>query len=344
MKVWMIRAGRHGEQESLAIDKGIAVIGWHEVPNLTQIKSREQMRELCRQIYPNASEAKTSNLVGQLFSFAQRIDIGDIVAIPKKSTSTIALGRVTGPYRYREDLGEVHHTRTVDWIRTDIPRTDFSQDLLYSLGAIMTVCRIERNNAEQRFQQILNGAKDPELTDSVIAGETVASEEGLLEKEAQRDVEQLAKDQIVSHIETNYKGHDLARLVEAILKAEGYQTHLSPPGPDGGVDILAGRGALGFEGPKLCVQVKSSSSPCDVSVFRGLQGTMATFKADQGLLVSWGGFNSVVLREARLSFFSVRLWDASDLVTALLRNYDSLEKELQAEIPLKRIWALVLEE
>jgi restriction system protein len=133
-------------------------------------------------------------------------------------------------------------------------------------------------------------------------------------------------------------------LVDAVLQAEGYVTHLSPPGPDGGVDILARRGSLGLDGPKLCVQVKSSAAPADVSILRGLQGTMSTFKADEGLLVSWGGFNRTVQQEARLSFFSVRLWDADDLVAAIERNYDRLPKELQGELPLKRIWALVIEE
>ena len=158
------------------------------------------------------------------------------------------------------------------------------------------------------------------------------------------DVEQLARDQILAHIERYFKGHELSRLVDAVLQAEGYITKFSPPGPDGGVDILAGHGALGFDRPKLCVQVKSSQSAADVNVLRGLQGTMQTFQADQGLLVSWGGFNKIVEKEARISFFSVRLWDSDDLVEMVLRNYDRLSEELQNELPLKKVWALVVEE
>jgi len=71
---------------------------------------------------------------------------------------------------------------------------------------------------------------------------------------------------------------------------------------------------------------------------------MATFQADQGLLVSWGGFTRAVPKEARLCFFAVRLWDSGDLVEDILRNYDRLPEELQGELPLKRIWALVPEE
>ena len=50
--------------------------------------------------------------------------------------------------------------------------------------------------------------------------------------------------------------------------AEGWVTKFSPPGADGGVDILAGRGSLGLEAPRLCVQVKSQPSPADVTIYR----------------------------------------------------------------------------
>jgi restriction system protein len=79
-------------------------------------------------------------------------------------------------------------------------------------------------------------------------------------------------------------------------------------------------------------------------VYRGLQGTMQTFKADHGLLVCWGGFNRAVLNEARTSHFSVRLWDSNDVVQALYRNYERLPAEMQAAVPLKRTWMLVLDE
>jgi len=71
---------------------------------------------------------------------------------------------------------------------------------------------------------------------------------------------------------------------------------------------------------------------------------MKTFSADQGLLVSWGGFNRAVLEEARRSFFTVRLWDSGDLIKAILKNYDNLPDALKAELPLKTIWGLVQEE
>jgi restriction system protein len=47
---------------------------------------------------------------------------------------------------------------------------------------------------------------------------------------------------------------------------------------------------MGFDPPHLCVQVKSSDSPGDISLLRELIGTMKTKNADRGLFISWGGF------------------------------------------------------
>jgi restriction system protein len=94
----------------------------------------------------------------------------------------------------------------------------------------------------------------------------------------------------------------------------------------------------------MAVQVKSSDSPVDVGVLRELQGVMPNFGADRGMIVSWGGFRDSVIREARRLFFSIRLWDAGDVVSALEESYERLPGDLQAEIPLKRIWIVAPED
>ena len=71
---------------------------------------------------------------------------------------------------------------------------------------------------------------------------------------------------------------------------------------------------------------------------------MQTFGAEQGLLVSWAGFKSTVEKEAKTSFFAVRLWDSSDILDATITNYEQLPEEVRKELPLKRTWALVLDE
>lgn len=114
----------------------------------------------------------------------------------------------------------------------------------------------------------------------------------------------------------------------------------SPKGADHGVDLLACAGSLGFSPPKICVQVKSSEDAIERPVLDQLIGTMANVGADYGLLVSWGGFKSSIIRDAPMQFFKVRLWSRIEILDELLACYDKLDEDLRHEIPLKRIWVL----
>lgn len=337
----MVRAGRDGEDEPTCIESSLAVIGFKEVPSLGSATSREDIRAIVEKAYPESSKSGVSNITAQLHAFVNRMDDDDLIALPRKQVNKIALGRIEGPYSFQDIDGVGRHTRPVKWIKVDLPRSAFEQDLLYSLGAFMTVCQIRRNDAEYRMAIILEDGADPgAVPDDLVEG----GDEAVLDNKTVVDIETLASEQVRDYIELNFKGHELTRLIDGILKADGYFTYVSPPGPDGGVDILAGRGNLGLEEQKLCVQVKSSVSPCDVNVFRALQGTMQTFQADQGLLVSWGGFTKTARRESTVHFFSIRLWDSRDIIRALHRSYEKLSDDLKADLPLKRIWTMVLDE
>jgi hypothetical protein len=42
--------------------------------------------------------------------------------------------------------------------------------------------------------------------------------------------------------------------------------------------------------------------------------------------------------------FRVRLWDQNAIIAALLENYEKLDEDLRAELPLKRIWTIATPE
>ena len=214
----------------------------------------------CARHSPDQKPRRQLNFARQLLAFAVTMQTGDVVILPRKLTSQIAMGRVTGPYRFSHVNSEHRHTRRVEWLQTDIPRTTFEQDLLYSFGAFMTVCNISRNDAARRVAAVLAGKADPgpSVPTGTKAKEAPATED---QAEAVPDLVQMAHDQIVARIQSRFPGHALTRLVDAVLQVEGWVTKVSPPGPDGGVDILAGRGSLGLDGPRLCVQVKSQQKP-----------------------------------------------------------------------------------
>lgn len=332
MSLFLVRAGSHGEQEQGALDNNVVTIGWNEFSDLSGLKNKEELSKLYLDKYPDAKKMKVANEVGQVWRFVHDIQKNDLVALPLKSQPVVAIGKVKGQYQYKKIADNIMHVREVDWLKI-IPRTAIDQDLLYSLGAFMTVCEISRNNAEERIKKLV------ELKEYAVAKE---EEPSAIEEKI--DVGEYAKDEIRKYIGRKFKGHGLARLVEAVLHAQGYVAETSTPGPDGGVDILAAAGALGFNSPRICVQVKSSESQVDVKVLRELQGVMSKVRAEHGLLVSWGGFNTKTLQEAKDAFFTIRLWDSDDLLEAIFKHYDNFTDEIKAELPLKRMWGLVLEE
>lgn len=341
-RVFLVRAGVDGEDETYALDHGVAIIGFTEYPSLADARDYDAILNIVKATKPELKPRSAGNYAGQLWAFALAMKEGDIVVLPRKLTSQLAIGRVKGPYRYAKADEAMRHLRSVDWVRPDVPRSVFGQDLLHSFGAFMTVCNITRNNAEERVSAVLAGKPDPGFLPAT--GPTAKPEAIVGDGDAKgHDLALAANDQIVAHIQGRFRGHALAKLVDAVLVADGWSTKLSPPGPDGGIDIFAGRGPFGLDAPRLCVQVKSQNTPVDVTVYRTLQGAMQSYKAEQGLLVCWGGFNKVVLNEAKQGHFTVRLWDSRDLVDAIYRTYERLPAEIQAELPLKRVWMLVQE-
>jgi restriction system protein len=86
--------------------------------------------------------------------------------------------------------------------------------------------------------------------------------------------------------------------------------------------------------------VKSLESPVDSPTLNQLIGSMQNVNAQQGLLVSWGGFKSSVDKERAAQFFRVRLWDQDDLIDQIFEHYEKLPDDLRAELPLKRVWTV----
>lgn len=335
MATWLIRAGSHGEAEGYVLEHGVAAVGWETLPDLSSVQTREALSKLVDSAYPDETKNARSNYCGQLWPLVSVIQVGDLIALPLKRRPTVAFGRVTGSYRFAPDApASARHQLPVKWIR-EVPRSAINQDLRYSLGAFMTVCRVQRNDADRRLEAIADGKPDPVIA---ARGKDPLAEADDAEPGA--NLEELAMDQIRQTVYAKYKGHGLARIVGAVLEAQGYRVLISPAGADGGVDVIAGTGSLGFGAPKLVAQVKSDQAPLDVRVVRELQGVMKQFGAEQGLVVAWGGFNGAVQRETARQFFEIRLWTGNDLIQQMLNNYDALPADLRAELPLKRIWTL----
>ncbi len=346
MSVWVVRAGGSGEFEDFFLDEGIVVINFSFPRSVIDFADRDQLLNSLRSepAYRDSSNPQIASAGGQLWRFANDIQNGDMVVIPRKSPRAIAVGTISGDYSFRPGLTDIQpdltdlgkHTRSVEWRTAGIPRASFDQDLLRSLGGMATAYRVGATNAEQRINRIV---------EAHLAGEPLTESEDEIyipdDDMPESDLDEQIEDRIVQRIRQRFFGTRLEYLVAEILKASGYHAIQTRLGPDGGIDVVAGMGEMGLGEPRLCVQVKSGGAPVGLPDYNRLQGNIRGFGAQYGLLVSLSDFTSVVRKENERSFFEIRLWGPHELVAKLLETYDSLPVEVRADIPLQNRRVLV---
>ncbi len=340
-RLWIVRAGANGERELAAIEDSRLYPGFLEARDLAKRGDRDSILEHLKEVMPDASAGRLKNFAAQLNQFANRISVGDLVVMPRKLTDGVAIGIVKGDYTFDAE-SSFKHARDVEWKSESIARDVFKQDLRHSFGAFMTICEIKRNSALERVQAVLETGRDP---GSLLGAQgTVPANGGEDDADADdfaTDIEDIAGQQIISLIKSEFAGHALADLIAEILEVEGYTTKVSPPGPDGGVDILAAGGTLGLGEDRICVQVKSGDGTANHDVVLRLIGSVSNSQAQTGLLVSIGGVNAVAQKELDNNFFKLRLWQMPDVLRALYRTYGQLSDETRSKLPLKQIWAPV---
>lgn len=353
MTLWVVRAGKYGEREQLALSEKLVVIGWQELSDLSPVSGdRKALAMLLRDTYPDDKPKTVLNWESQIWPFissdpkADRIKIGDTVGLPLKKRPTIAIGRVIGDYVYRPDLpGDAKHTRQVEWLG-EIARAELDPQLRFSFGGAMTIFRITKGDAEQTVLRLVGKGGIRQQSSQVVKDSQIPLDPTIAtDARARIDISETAQDEIRAYISRRFKGHGLSRLVAAVLEAQGYTVTMAPEGADRGVDIIAGRGALGFEAPRLVVQVKSGDSAVDAATVQQLQGAMAMTKAQHGLFVAWGGYRGSLNWSSTLTqHFDMRLWTDVDLIEAIESCYERLPPDIQAELPLQRVWTLVNDE
>ncbi|MDA4106040.1 AAA family ATPase [Mycolicibacterium holsaticum] len=171
--VWLVRAGRDGEQEKLALEEGVAVVGWSELGSLDGVIDRDQLKARIESAYNEHRPASLASQATQIMRFRHEIKVGDLVVLPLKSNpGHVAVGRAAGEYRYRTDGAfaedvAARNTLPVEWLATAIPYERFDPDLRDSFGQQGTVSEITKPNAAQRIIDVLGGA-DASAVDLVL--------------------------------------------------------------------------------------------------------------------------------------------------------------------------------
>ena len=148
--VWLVRVSL--DDQHLNFEHDVATIGWPEVRDLRYAVDLNQVWAQVHWAYPHFSNQKIGQRASQLFSFVREMREGDIVVVPMQTVQRsrhryeerpVAVGRIVGPYSYRELRGVQHHTRPVYWTDRMVPLSEFGKDLQKSLNSSGTVRRIQ---------------------------------------------------------------------------------------------------------------------------------------------------------------------------------------------------------
>ncbi|WP_148085663.1 CBS domain-containing protein [Amycolatopsis thermoflava] len=248
---WMVRGGRDGEREGAALSEGLVIVGWDELGDIASCQTRDELRQALRQAYPGEGKATIANWTGQLWRFRHDIKVGDLVVMPLKTyPQKIAIGRFTGDYRFRHDAPPgFRHVRPVHWIRQDLPRTAVEQDLLDTLGSLLTVCRLQRHEAARRLARLADTGTDPGPSHDESPRYGVKNREDLFDKAMQPSAPdeplRLTIRELLSHWDAVRRTPAVVSQIERDLQEKGLTTR--PPFTEGWIDTVVDIVAVGEE-------------------------------------------------------------------------------------------------
>ena len=155
--------------------------------------------------------------------------------------------------------------------------------------------------------------------------------------------DELAWNEIENHLRA-MPPFDMQDLVAGLLKALGYHVEwVSPPGKDGGIDIIAHTDALGTQAPRIKVQVKGGSQKIDLQTLNSFLAVVDS--GDVGLYVSVGGFTRDAENTARKQTSrKVTLINAERLIELWIEAYGKLDQKSRQRHPLSPIYFLTPED
>ena len=331
VQMWMIRAGEGGFRFEEFKEQSLVSIGWAELGDLRPMKTREDFIAAVAAAYPSAKKAQISVSAGQTFRFVREVRIGDSVVTYDRSERNYLVGVVTGDYEFAPNLSkEQPNIHRVKW-RGKVSRDTLSVTARNSLGAISTLFLIPLEVSKEIENELLGAKHASPSSEAPLSTIPVEEQVDELYKDIQSKGFEFIKDKV-----NQLDWEEMQELVAGLLRAMGYKTRISPSGSDRGKDIVASPDGLGFEDPRIVVEVKHRNASMGSQEIRSFLG--GRHENDKGLYVSTGGFTKEARYEAERGRSPVTLMDLDDLVKSLLEHYEQMDLDMQRLIPLRKVY------
>jgi restriction system protein len=325
-RIW----GIHNDQSLDLLNGSFVSIGWSELGNLNeQPFDRSTLKELLAQTYPEAKAGAIPVWAGVLVRFIYEMNVGDLVVSPDRATRTINIGRVSGSYFYDSTAAIHPNRRPVQWLKTNIPRSDLPASALNEIGSALTLFEVRRH--KDVIERL--------LTESPGERTLPISDVEDLEDEPNADrVETYSRD-FVEGILRGMEPEQFENLVAGVLRAMGYHADVTQLSGDGGVDVLASHDPLRLQPPTIKVQVKRTTSSIGGPAVQALIGTLAAGGSELALFVTLGSYSNDAIHIARTRQ-DVRLLTGAQFIDLIFEYYENLDAEWKRLLPLRLVHAV----
>jgi restriction system protein len=333
MNTWMVRAGRHSRLFEQFRQDGVVAIGWRGVGDVTNVATKNDFFERVAKAYPNYREQQIVMATSQLYRFAREFKTGDRVVTYDSGGRKYLCGIITGEYQFstKATEEEFENLRSVNWTH-ETSRDQLSSKSKNSLGAISTIFQIPEFASRELWMTETSERHD----ETGVVSTTNQNEVGEVLDLTFLGISETASEKIKDRL-TGLDGNEMELLVAGMLRAMGYQTRVSPRGPDRGADIVASPDGFGFQEPRIVVEVKHRPGQrMGAPEIRSFLG--GRHQRDKGLYVSTGGFTNEARYEADRAAIPLTTWDFEELTETLLRYYEKLDQETRQLIPLKAFY------
>lgn len=322
-RVWHFRPQREGPFGRLLVEDGVISAEFGVRADLGEHLEREDIVDAVEIANPNEKRSRTAAMSRQLNALINEMIGGDLVICALPCGKRIRVGMLEPDLTEDEDG---RPARRVRWLHDPVPHDALMSDLRTIRGAYVPITRVNRPGITDRLKGLIRDGRDPGL--SRTDQPSPRSLDDLISNERLR---------VRDRIESCFTGHDLASLVGELLRAEGLTVTVGAPGPDGGVDLVAGGAPLGTGFPRIVGQVKSGRQVAGDETLQALLGNLQGAGADTALLVSWSGVTRQARARAASMGFRVRIWDGDEVLRRVLDVYDQLPEWVHNRVRLEPV-------
>jgi restriction system protein len=334
-RYWAVRLGEGGKFVKEAKKNNYIAIGWNDLGELDYLTQKDadpqsiekRLEKDLRRTYQQDSPISIGITKGMIWNFVREMKEEDIVLVPAPNRKVL-VGKVAGPYVYKENWGgECHYRRrrAIEWIK-EFDRDDLPEEVKSSLNAWLTIFNVDKHRGE--IEGLLG--RRPPFKEVEVRGDRLVKE-------------------VINKIRT-LSPREFEEFVSHLLSMIGFETATTEYVGDRGVDVIGVLSAEGLTNLSLKIQVRRVKGNIGIYEVQRLRGTLGV--DEHGAIVTTSGFTNQAQVEAQAAGRKpIALVDGEMLVDLILKYYDKLDEKYKRilslrrrEPPLRDRFSMILEE